>query len=401
LSVQLVIVSSWFPYPPTNGSKLRAWHLLNELAGRHEVTLLSFAESGEASPASLDVVRRVCREVTVVRGNPHKPVGRLRVRGLLSRMPRSYVQTYSFEMATALARSRSSADAAIGLQVGTALYLPAFEGWPRVFEEAEVGQVFGEPVATRGARVRHWLTCRKYGAFMRSLVRRCSRTTVVSRVERGALGTVGCDLSRVHVVPNGVDAAYLETSRPKVPDRLIYPGSLTFSANRDAVEHFLGEIWPLLKRERPGITFHVTGSYAGVDVERLPNRQGLVLTGHVADIVDSIARSSVCVVPLRRGGGTRLKILEAMALGTPVVSTSKGAEGLDVLDGVHLLVADRPDDFARAVLGVLEDPGRASALAANARRLVAEQYTWPRIAGLLDEVLHEAVDVERCRARRG
>jgi glycosyltransferase involved in cell wall biosynthesis len=398
--VRVVVASSWFPFPPSNGSKLRAWHLLKELADRHEVELVTFAEPDEASEASLDALRAICRSVIVVPGNPHKP-GRLSARGLASRTPRSYVQTYNPRMFAGLAACRDAADAAIAFQVGSALYLPGFRGWPRVFEEAEVGQVFGASPATRLGRVRHWLTCRKFGAFTRSLVRACSRTTVVSEVERAALGAIGCDLSRVVVVPNGVDPSLLVVSRPRAADALVYAGSLTFSANLEAVEYFLQDIWPLLRQGRPGLTFRVTGSHAGVDVQRLPNREGVVLTGHVDDISEVVGRSTVCVVPLRRGGGTRLKILEAMALGTPVVSTSKGAEGLEVRDGVHVLIADRPEAFARAVLDVLEHPALAASLAENARRLVAERYTWPRIGSLLDQVLHEAVDVERNRAKRG
>lgn len=397
--MRIVIVSSWFPVPPINGSKLRAWHLIRELAGRHEVTLLSFAESGEDTEASLDVLRGLCQEVTVVRGNPHKPATPLAARGLLSRMPRSYRQTYSADMAAAVRRYRPSVDALVGLQVGAALYLPEFDGWPRVFEEAELGQVFDLPQPTPLGRARHWLTCRKYGAFIRSLVRACSRTTVASEVERSRLGAIGCELARVAVVPNGVEEAYLDVSRPKAANRIVYPGALTFSANLDAVTYFLRDIWPILKRERSELTFEITGSHAGVDVEALPNREGVVLAGHVEDIADTVARSSVCVVPLRLGGGTRLKILEAMALGTPVVASTKGAEGLDVRDGVHLLLADRPDEFARAVLSVLGEPGRAAVLATNARRWVAERYTWSRIGGVLDQVLHEAVEVEHCWRR--
>lgn len=370
---------------------------MKEVARRHEVTLVSFAESGEDTEPNLDVLRRVCRDVKVIRGNPHKPTARLSAFGLLSRVPRSYLQTYSVEMVAALAGYRYSAEVVIGFQVGAALYLGQFDGWPCVFDEAELGQVFDRRPPARFARVRHCLTCWKYGAFIRSLVRACSRTTVVSEVERSRLGSIGCDLSRVAIVRNGVDAAYLAVSRPKAPDRLVYSGALTFSANLEAVEYFLREVWPLLKGERADLKLEITGSYAGVDVSRLRNREDVVLTGQVEDIADIVARSSVCVVPLRRGGGTRLKILEAMALGTPVVTSTKGAEGLEVQHGVHLLIADRPDDFARAVLSVLRDPGQAGTLTSNARRLVAERYTWSHIGGVLDDVVHEAVDVERGR----
>jgi glycosyltransferase involved in cell wall biosynthesis len=281
------------------------------------------------------------------------------------------------------------------------LYLPRFRGWPRVFEEAEVGQVFDAPAA-RGAwvgRARHALTRMKYGAFTRHVVEGCSRTTVVSEHERQRLVDVGCSLSRVKVIPNGVDGRCLDIRVPKLTERLVYSGALTFSANFDAVHYFLGKILPEIRRARPAAVLHVTGDHAGVQLKSLPNRDHLVLTGHLEDVQSFVAASSVCVVPLRLGGGTRLKILEAMALGTPVVSTTKGAEGLDVVAGRHLLVADRPGDFANAVGTILDNPALAIALTDNARQLVAEKYTWSRIAGVLDEVLQEAVETERAWRR--
>jgi polysaccharide biosynthesis protein PslH len=400
--MRLLIASSWFPFPPAHGAKIRAWSLIEQMCTRHEVTLLSFAEGDEAPEDHCAVLRQRCAEVIVVPGNPHKPARPLPVSGLLSRTPRSYASTRSAVMASHIMRAHGSHDAVLALQIGAALYLPALVGRPRVFEEAEFGQVFDTPAAPDGwwRSVRHQLTCRKYGAFTRHLVERCSRTTVVSAHERRRLGEVGCDLSRVAVVPNGVDADCLAIQRPKVPGRLVYSGALTFGANYDAVGYYQSQILPLVERERPGTTLHVTGGHAGVRVDALPRRDALVLTGHLDDLRGFVAASDVCVVPLRQGGGTRIKILEAMALGTPVVATSKGLEGLDVEHGVHVLVADDPAAFARAVLSVLDSPSLAATLTANARALVAATYTWPRIGGLLDDVIQEAVDVERHGSRR-
>lgn len=399
--MRVLVASSWFPFPPDNGAKARAWSLLNEMSSRHDVTLLSFAEPGEARDDTLAALRQLCADVVVVPGNPHKAGPRLPVTGLLSHMPRSYAMTWSSEMASRLAAARQVHDVVLGLQIGTALYLATSAGWPRVFEEAEVGQIIDAP-ASRGSawqRLRHRLTCRKYTAFTRHLVERCSHTTVVSARERRRLGEAGCDVSRVSVVPNGIDAACLTMRRPTVADRLVYSGALTFDANMDAVRFFLADILPLMERDRPGVTLHVTGSHAGAPIDGLPRRDALVLTGYLDDVRAFVAESHVCVVPLRRGGGTRLKIIEAMALGTPVVSTSKGVEGLDVEDGVHVLVADDAAGFARAVASVLDSPALAARLAENARALVAARYTWSRIGGTLDDALQAAVETERRRRK--
>jgi hypothetical protein len=401
--MRLAVLSSWWPHPATNGAKLRAWHLIGELARHHDITLCSFAEEGEAQPADVAALRGRCQEVRIVPGNPHKPGRSLSWRGYLGSMPRSYAQTFSPRMAACIADAASRADALIALQIGTALYCNGAHETRRVpciFDEAEATVIRDETRRGAGAlaRWRRGLTWRKYAAFTRRVVASTTRTTVVSEQERRCLGDAGCDVSRIAVVPNGVASEYLDVCEPTRDGTLIYSGSLTYGPNLDAVRFFLTDILPRVRAERSGVTLSVTGSHAGVPLEPL-TRDGVVFTGLVPDIRSYVARSAICVVPLRLGGGTRLKILEAMALGTPVVSTSKGAEGLDVCHGQHLLIADTPETFARCILDLLEQPARARALAANARQLIAERYTWNRIGLQLEAILQEVVEVERRRRK--
>jgi polysaccharide biosynthesis protein PslH len=399
--VRLLVLSSWYPVPPTHGSKLRAWHLLRELTSRHEVTLLTFAEPGEAASQDQAALDAICREVRIVTGNPHKPSAPLSWRGYFGQMPRSYAQTFNETMAAHVADAAARADAIVAFQIGTALYLSGDRGGVAgVFDEAEVTTIHDGVDHARG-RVDRWrrhLAWRKFAGFTRRLVSSTERTTVVSPQERACLERAGCDLSRVAVVPNGVAAEYLRVDVPRVRDTLIYSGSVTYSPNRDAVEFFAADILPLIRAVRPDVTMTVTGSTGDVRIDHLV-ANGLTFAGFVPDIASRVAATAVCVVPLRHGGGTRLKILEAMALGTPVVSTRKGAEGLDVRDGEHLLLADHPDAFARRVTDLLEHPEQARRLAANARRLVAERYTWARIGQTLEGVIDDAVEIARSQRR--
>jgi glycosyltransferase involved in cell wall biosynthesis len=184
----------------------------------------------------------------------------------------------------------------------------------------------------------------------------------------------------VKVFPNGVDCNELRPGRRQPdPDRLIFSGSLTYNVNYDAMVYFLTEVFDRIRVQWPAAQLHITGSTKGVDLSRLPLNSAVTLTGFVEDIHAEIASAAVSIVPVLSGGGTRLKVLEAMALGTPVVSTTKGAEGIDAIHGEHLLLADDPDSFAAASLAVLSDPEVRQRLIRNAWRLVEERYDWTKI----------------------
>jgi glycosyltransferase involved in cell wall biosynthesis len=154
------------------------------------------------------------------------------------------------------------------------------------------------------------------------------------------------------------------------------------------MEFFLNDIFPQVKASRPEATLRITGRSDGVPLDRLPLGNGAELTGYLDDIRPAIAQSWMCVVPLQIGGGTRLKILEAMALGTPVLSTSKGAEGLDVTPGEDILIADGATEFADAVTRLLSNPALRARLAAGGQRLVEERYSWKTCAQALEQLLH-------------
>jgi glycosyltransferase involved in cell wall biosynthesis len=155
------------------------------------------------------------------------------------------------------------------------------------------------------------------------------------------------------------------------------------------VAYFLRWIWPEIRKAAPEAVFKVTGKVDGVDISRLPLDAHAQLAGYQADIRAFIANSWACVVPLRTGGGTRLKILEAMAVGTPVISTEKGAEGLAVTPGEDILIADTAADFAAQTVRLLGDPELRRRLAQNGRRLVEARYNWERIGGQFVNLVEE------------
>jgi glycosyltransferase involved in cell wall biosynthesis len=186
---------------------------------------------------------------------------------------------------------------------------------------------------------------------------------------------------------------YQTSTRDPEPNTLIFTGSFRYHANYEAMVWFLQEVFPLVLAQKPEVQLTITGDHAG---KTLPMLENVNLVGFVDDVQSLIASSWVSVVPLLVGGGTRLKILEAMALCTPVVSTTKGAEGLNIQHGEDILIADTPEAFAKAVIRLLRDRDLREKLAGNAYRLVADEYNWPvimpRFLELVEDVAGQRSD---------
>jgi len=196
-------------------------------------------------------------------------------------------------------------------------------------------------------------------------------------------------VSRVAAVPTGVDVDYFRScgEQPCTAD-LVFVGSMDWMPNIDAVLWFAAEILPLIRAKRPDATLAIVGRRPSPEVARLPEKDPRILvTGTIDDTRPYLWGSSVAIVPLRIGGGTRLKIYEAMAAGIPVVSTTIGAEGLDYRDGVDICIADTPADLASQCLALLDDTGARRRIAAAAFQKVSSRYSWDGVSRKFEELL--------------
>ncbi|SRR6266545_500198 len=388
--MRILFLSAWCPLPADNGSKLRILHLLRELARRHEVDLLAFAPEVPGEAALRDL-RDICACVELLPETPFagRPGGRLR--GLLSPRPRSVVANYSDRMAAAVRRRIGRHyDVVIASQIHMAPYALLMPDTPRLLEEVELAVLREQYRAQRRlrARLRYGLTWWKICRYVAGLLRQFAGATVVSERELEILRPLAPRRMQLAVVPNGVDvAACAERFGPPEADTLIYPGALSYDANFDAVAYFLGAILPQVRSTRPHARLRVTGRTTSDLLAALPPAEGVEFTGYLDDVRPAVARAWAEVVPLRKGGGTRLKVLEALALGTPVISTSKGIEGLALEDGRHALVADSPSDFAAATVKLLGQPELRVRLAAAGRQLAGEQYDWRAIGQRLNDLV--------------
>ena len=242
----------------------------------------------------------------------------------MSGTPRSIVETDDPEVRDLVRHRAATAELAIGLQLSAARYLDD-AACPRIFEEAEPRQIEGliAHATTLPQRLRRRLTWWKHARYLARLAASMAAVTVVSEAEREAMVATGVDAATVHVVPNGADGDDL--ARPRAvaaPPRLIYPGAITYAPNLEAVVWCLNQVMPRVRAVRPDVQLWVTGDTGDLPLDRMPNRDMVRFTGRLPDVKDAISGSAATVVPLQVGGGTRLKVLESLALGTPVVSTT-------------------------------------------------------------------------------
>ena len=394
--MRLLFLSMTLPWPPNNGHRMRTWSLLHALAAEgHQTTLLAFAYPADLGGAT-GPLRQVCTRLEVVPlelaslagGN-----GALdRLRALIGGAPYAAGRYRSPEMAGRIQSQLESErfDAVIVDTVFGTVNLPATEV-PLLLNNVDVEHV----VLERYARCEHnpakrlyaWLEARRLRRFEAEACRRAAVAMPCSRADEAQLRALCPGLPLV-VVPNVIDTTEYAPPGHDAGNVVLYQGGLDWYPNRDAVRFFASRILPLVRRALPSVRFVVAGRNPPAafrrEVQAVP---GLELTGPVPDMRPVLARSAVCVVPLRIGSGTRIKILEAAAMARPVVSTTLGAEGLAFVDGEEILLADRPERFAGAVLGLLADHRRRREVGSAARKRVEESYSLPVLRSQLRRVL--------------
>jgi glycosyltransferase involved in cell wall biosynthesis len=390
--MNILFLSRWYPYPTNNGSKLRIYNLLRGLSQHHAVTLLSFSNQPLAE-LNVEMMKSACEEVHIVQWREFDPnSGRAKL-GFFSLKPRSVIDTFSEEMAAKITQllSEKKFDLVIASQLPMAAYYPYFKQVPSVFEELEVGLSVEDSLRAGGwkKRLRHAFTWFKQRMYLARLLKSFQAVTVVSEQEKKLVLQNFPHVRAILVIPNCMNMDdYNDIHAEPQANTLIFTGSFRYHTNYEAMQWFVGEVFPRVLEKIPSAQLIITGDHAGLP---LPSNRNVTLAGYVEDVKSLIASSTVALAPLWSGGGTRLKILEAMAIGAPVVATSKGAEGLEAVAGVHLFVADDPAQFAEEAVRVLLDQGLRKRVSRNAQQLVREKYDWqgvlPEFMGFLERIV--------------
>lgn len=403
--MRILFITDTLPYPPVSGNRLRVYHLCRQIAREHEVWLIAGARSAEeAESPGVAHMREFCREVIVVVREQYSKLQHVPglVRYALAGRPLEHKFEHSQAMEDAIRRVTAAHEFDIvHIEPSySALYREALSQREHArvvlgFHNIEF-QLFSDMV-----RVEHSPAGRLRAYLHSALLRRWEpryaanfdRCITCSEDDRQLLLGANPRLS-VEVIPNGVDTQEYrplpeENDRPTV----LFIGSMNYAPCADGAVLFCEQMLPTIQQRIPDVDVWIVGRNPLPHVEKLA-RDNVHVTGWVDDIMPFYRRSTVCIVPLRAGGGTRLKVLEAMALGRAMVSTSVGCAGIDVVDGEHIFIADDTQDFAQKTVQLLSDAQLRAKMVSNARKMAVEKYDWGVLAGDLMQIYRELLPAD-------
>lgn len=404
--MKILIVTTKSPYPLFEGRALRTYNLIKQAALHHEIHLLSFVQTPE-DLEGIEHMRSICKVVEYEKlyfdgaktqilkdaicelfSRAPLPVVKYRTAGMRAKM-RKLMQTHQYDL--------------VHLDMlHLADYMDLCGNTPVALIEHNVEHVILDRRADNETRPLHRAYLRYQAAKLKSYEgRACQRAqhvVAVSELDAQQLRELGPG-ARVTSVPNGVDTEYFRTSHtPRKPTSLVFVGGFTWFPNLDAITYFCEDILPKLLKTIGDIQLTVIGKQPDTPVaQEIAKHPNVTLAGLVEDIRPDVDAAAAYIVPLRIGGGTRLKILDALSMSKAIISTSVGCEGLDVEDGKTIVIADTPDAFAQAIVKVLADPAWADTIGRQGRQLVESRYDWAAVAKTLMAVYADTAQRQTTR----
>jgi glycosyltransferase involved in cell wall biosynthesis len=404
--LRILYVSPLPPSPPRFGAQARIHGLARKLAACHDVTMVTLIDEGFDSAECERAVREYCRDVVLV-PNPNGRGGLarrwLQLRSLASRRSYEHRRSSAPALQQVLDRllQRQRFDI-VNLEFPYLAHLrlrqspPGTPRPPLVLDAHEIAYDIARQVARRAGsvarRLHAALNWRKLRKDECAAFRTADGIYACSAADRERV-LAHAPSARTAVIPNAADVDFFQPSlpeRPPVAATVVFFGLLSSFPNVDGLRVFLREIWPPILAARPDARFKIIGARPARSLLELAGPK-VEITGFVEDLRPHLASAAALVVPLRVGGGTRLKIVEGMAMGRPIVSTALGAEGIDAVPGRDILIADEPTAFAESVVRILADPDLAARLGRSARRLAVERYSWAAAALDLERFFREVI----------
>ena len=390
-NMKILFLSPTVPFPLTDGGRIRVFNLLKQIAAKSDITLLAL-QTQPTDEEGIAELQQLGVQVHLVPNAPTLP--RVSLRTLINAFHRqqpitvarydlpAYRQKFKELIATEdydLVHYEMFHTA----QFHTETDLPGVLSQQNV--DSEIWRRLCGETANPFYKFVYWTQQRAFQRYERVLSPKFDAVTCTSNID-ATVFQHHCAADAIAIIPNGVDVTHFQPDfTTEAPAHLIYIGSMDWYPNEDAVAFFADEILPGIQSEVPEVQFSIVGGNPSARVQKLEEREGVIVTGRVPEIKPYFAEATVFVVPLRIGSGTRLKILEALAMGKAIVSTSVGAEGLNLKDGEEIFIADEPKPFAEAVTRLLTDPALRRRIGENGRARVEKDYDWRSIG----EKLHQ------------
>ena len=381
------------PYPPDSGPKIKTYNVIKYLTQHHRVTLVSFVRGDQSG--HVRHLERYCQEVHSV------PMDRGAMRDVWY-MGLSFLTGQPFMMArddrkamrdlVDCLSSEQHFDVAHADQLNMGQYAERVPGAFKVLDAHNaLWLLYKRLWKTMPAGPRKWLLSRDWRllkSYEGRLVRQFDAVLAVSREDGTVLQEAAGQPVDIVVIPIAIDTDGVTViERESNPSHILHIGTMYWPPNIDAVKWFVHQVYPLIRRQRPDVQFDVVGARPPAELLALNDAGlGINVAGYVEDPIPYQRQAAVMIVPLLAGGGMRVKILNALAEGIPIVSTTLGCEGIEVTPGRDILVGDTLEAFATQVLRVLDDPDLGRRLAASGRKLVEEMYDYRRACRPLDDV---------------
>lgn len=384
--MRILFLAHLFPLPLDSGGKIKSYHTLKALAAENEVHLLSYVRA-EDEPHHIQALQGICESVNVI------PLSRNKLTQFFS-IASSMVFEESFIISRDFTSGMQNAFYNLINQINPDVVhidhlqmaqFPDFHNsYKTVLDHHNVESAIIKRVADTtdslkmklGAKL-EWPKLQRYEL---ATCRHCDMVLTVSEEDKTTLQKLDPTACNIYSVPIGVDTEYFHHIKREPDSKSILSiGTMYWPPNIDSMLYFCSDILPLIKKDTPECTLIIAGQRPVPAIQALASDSSIRVTGYVDDVCEIARDCGVFIVPLRSGSGVRVKILNAMAMGLPIVATSIGAEGLEITNGEHLLIADKPSDFAQAVMSVLNDASFANQLGQNARQLVCEKYSWETI----------------------
>jgi sugar transferase (PEP-CTERM/EpsH1 system associated) len=394
--MKILWVKSAGLFPPDTGGKIRSYNILRQLAAEHSVTLFTFyaAHENDLHPQLASAFDRAyCMPLRLPKP---KSAGELRdyLMNSISLHPYNIAKYCRRPVRRALRTllSREPFDVIVCDFIFAAGVVPWDAPCAKVLfahnVEAAIWRQHFDAARNRFWKMLSWREWKTMERAERKVASRADHVLTVSESDCAAFRKFIAP-NKVSVLPTGVDSDYFRPSgEEEQPNSLVFTGSMDWMPNEDAISYFIEAILPRVRETIPDASLTVVGRSPSSRLRALMQRTlGVEFTGWVDDVRPYVAKSALFIVPLRIGGGTRIKIFEAMAMGKAVISTSIGAEGLPVKNGENIVLADDPGDMAHAVVTLLRDGAERRRLGAASRRFVCDNYSWARVAQIFGRVL--------------